>query len=91
MSKPIHAEKWKSKQREYIKLLRSKPCTDCGQIFPWYIMEFDHARGSKEFGIAEVGSRGIGKKRLQEELLKCDLVCGNCHNARTYFRKMASK
>lgn len=65
--------------------LKSKPCTDCRLSFPAYVMDFDHVRGEKEFGIAH----GIHTYTLDEVLLeiaKCDLVCSNCHRIRTHTR-----
>lgn len=71
--------------------LKAKPCTDCGGIFPHYVMEFDHVpeRGEKKKNICELsGSSKFTSKRVQEELKKCDLVCANCHKVRTYLRKL---
>ena len=79
---------WRKKRRTYIKELRSKPCSDCKKSYPWYVMEFDHCRGTKSFSIAESQSRGISIDKLHKELEKCDLVCGNCHSIRTYNRKV---
>lgn len=63
---------------------RTRPCQDCGGTFPWYVMEFDHVRGQKKFSIARATSRGINQVR--EEIAKCEVVCANCHAARTYHR-----
>lgn len=63
----------------------SKPCSDCGREFPYYIMEFDHARGVKSFNIGRTPH--VGMKRLRAEIAKCDVVCANCHNIRTHERR----
>lgn len=82
-----HAKRYKDKQEELIKL-RSAPCTDCKNTYPYYVMEFDHVpeRGPKKFTISYGANL---KKSFQEELAKCDLVCANCHAIRTWERKQA--
>jgi hypothetical protein len=61
---------------------KSVPCMDCGGLFPWVCMDFDHVRGKKLFNIAE----GMQKKLsvLLAEIAKCDVVCSNCHRIRTH-------
>lgn len=74
------------KRRESLRRLKSNPCSDCGQTFPFYVMEFDHREPvQKEFNIAD----SIKKSRdsFNRELQKCDLVCSNCHRIRTFTRK----
>jgi len=87
-------DRLKSKRRrEYLKKeivkLKSSPCVDCGETYPFYVMDFDHRPGTnKSFAL----SRGLYEKRplsvLLEEIAKCDLVCANCHRARTYQRSI---
>ena len=68
------------------ELKESNPCIDCKNFFPYYVMDFDHVSGEKTEGIARL-SRGYGgKKKLLEELEKCELVCSNCHRIRTHER-----
>lgn len=76
---------------EYVRELRANtPCMDCGVNHPWYVMEFDHRDGaeSKEHRIPYLVNRG-SRKRLLEEIAKCDLVCANCHSVRTHMRRVA--
>lgn len=67
---------------------KSKPCTDCGNLFPWYCMDHDHVpnRGEKLF---EINKNTIRKplEIVLTEIEKCDLVCSNCHRRRTHERK----
>ena len=64
---------------------KNVPCTDCKQLYPYYVMDFDHL-WDKSFDISRAW---VNKWRLQvlEELKKCEPVCANCHRVRTYFRK----
>lgn len=81
---------WRSRERIHIKRvireLKSLPCVDCGNCFPWYIMELDHARGEKKFNVT-TSVVGMGRKVIEAELAKCDVVCANCHKIRTYSRR----
>lgn len=65
----------------------NKPCMDCGVVYPFYVLHFDH-RGDdpKVFMLSQAASITKAKK----ELAKCDLVCANCHAARTHFRHLTS-
>ena len=38
--------------KEFIIEQKDKPCMDCGNNYPWYIMQFDHVRGEKRFNLA---------------------------------------
>lgn len=84
----VAASKAKGHQKikAWIRELRaSTPCTDCGTFYPWYVMEFDHCRGTKLFDIANPAHRG--RKAVEAEIAKCDIVCANCHRIRTHFRR----
>lgn len=74
--------------RERVRELKeASPCLDCKQFYPWYVMEFDHVRGAKTEEISEAVGNGWCWERLQTEIDKCELVCSNCHRARTYERR----
>lgn len=100
-NKSYHKEHYQQNKQDYInkakvtqkkliskidEIKRTTPCSDCHKLFnPWQ-MDFDH-RENKEFGICKALRRqGIGWKRLQKEIVKCDLVCANCHRNRTHNR-----
>jgi hypothetical protein len=84
-----------------IRELKSKPCQDCGQSFPPCCMDFDHRPGEKK--LEKLRARTVnGNWRpprsmtnlilsnpaaFEREVLKCDLVCSNCHRIRTQERK----
>jgi len=75
--------------RAFVRAAKDKPCADCENRFPYYVMEFDHREGEEKcFNIADMNDRrGVSKMRLIAELAKCDVVCANCHRERTYQRK----
>lgn len=76
------AYKRRCKNQYLVRALKSVPCTDCGVLYPYYVMEFDHIIGTKSNSISGLMSGTKGKLLL--EISKCELVCANCHRIRTY-------
>ena len=70
------------KQAEYVRNHKRKPCTDCGIQYPYWVMEFDHVRGVKQFQLSYVTRTNVSRKRIDDELAKCEVVCRNCHALR---------
>lgn len=88
-NKPEILKRLRDRIVEKLQLMReakSKPCSDCGKRYDYWIMQFDHVRGKKRFNIGQ-GLYSVGLKSLVEEISKCDVVCSNCHADRTYKRK----
>jgi hypothetical protein len=72
--------------REWIRELKSNPCADCGGLYHHAAMTWDHLpEYTKLFNIAD-SVRQYGRKAIEEEIAKCDLVCANCHAIRTWKR-----
>lgn len=76
----------KERNRAHIRTFKEKPCADCGVQYPFYVMQFDHVRGEKEGDISKFVSNRQWKKALAE-IEKCDVVCANCHMARSFERQ----
>ena len=75
---------------KFVLGLKQKPCYDCGIQYPFYVMDFDHnGKQEKLSSIARMSRNGFSEKKILEEIEKCDLVCSNCHRARTYKRLMS--
>jgi lysyl-tRNA synthetase class I len=49
-------------------------------------MDFDHVRGKKHKNVMELVPT-LSKKKIDEEIAKCEVVCSNCHRVRTHMRK----
>lgn len=79
-NKRVYIGPVEQKMRDYKS---SHPCLDCGEIYPYYVMHFDHLR-DKEFTLARY--RDYGSARIEREMSKCELVCANCHAERTHSR-----
>jgi len=73
--------------KSWVRNFKSEtPCFDCGNKFPWYVMDFDHVNGEKVAPISYMISNGNSEAKIIEEIYKCDLVCSNCHRERTFRR-----
>ena len=79
------------KAEEYLRDAKDAPCFDCGVRYPYYVMDFDHRPGEEKSKhlTKRRNMRGltrVGIPSLKAEILKCDLVCSNCHRERTHSR-----
>ena len=72
----------------FIKEKKNVPCADCGQTYHYCAMDFDHVRGEKLMNVARMARSS--KKKIEEEIAKCEVVCSNCHRMRTFARKTAN-
>ena len=75
---------YSKRRKDLINAYKDQPCTDCGQEYPYYVMDLDHVRGEKAFNLSNFQGRSF--KQIVEELDKCDPVCANCHRIRTHLR-----
>lgn len=74
------------------EIKETTPCVDCGESYPYYVMQFDHIPGKEKLGcIATMVGKNAAWEKIKEEILKCDIVCANCHAERTYKRRVATK
>ena len=72
--------------REIVLKAKSQPCADCGQRYPYYVMDFDHLGDDKRFNISTARFRE-SRAAIEEEIEKCEVVCANCHRSRTHRRR----
>lgn len=90
-SEKLSIAKRKAELYKYLRNLKeSSPCADCGSYYPYYVMDFDHVRGRKHKNVMELVPT-LSRKKIDEEIAKCEIVCSNCHRERTHFRKNQKK
>ena len=86
--KRIRKKERERENKEYIKNLKDVPCKDCGNRYPIYVMDFHHISPRDEsltIGKSLVNEmKGWGRKRIDEEIDKCVVLCSNCHRIRHY-------
>lgn len=61
-------------------------CKDCGFQGPQECFQFDHVRGEKVSSVGRMFT-AAAIETLLLELIKCELVCANCHAIRTRLRQ----
>lgn len=62
-------------------------CRDCGYNVHHAALQFDHIGQNKEISIGNIKSMG----KFWKEVVKCEVVCSNCHAIRTYARLHLAK
>ena len=78
---------WLDAAREWMNSIKAGiPCADCGEIFPVFVMQWDHLPGFVK--VSEIGTMlgHYSRDVILEEVAKCELVCANCHVMRTVHR-----
>lgn len=66
----------------FTQWMKDKSCVDCGEPDP-IVLECDHVRGTKKFGISKMFRVCSSWEVILEELSKCEVRCANCHRRRT--------
>src|SRR3990167_10983352 len=66
------------------QIKEASSCSDCKQFFPAICMDYDHRiRETKTADIAKLVGSNSSWALIEAEIVKCDLVCANCHRIRT--------
>lgn len=74
--------------REWLDSLKSGiPCKDCGDVFPEFVMHWDHLPGQHKVAPVSRLAREQPRELVLAEIAKCELVCANCHAIRTSERR----
>ncbi len=84
------ASKYQARKRltDRVREIKDRPCTDCKNRFPYYVMDLDHLDPKQKcFSIGNKLTVGISMARLEAELAKCEVVCANCHRIRTHGKR----
>ena len=80
-----HTKKIRAQTMVAVRELKDVPCADCGESYPYYVMDFDHKENEiKVINISTAVGRGWPLDRVMMEIEKCDVVCANCHRERSW-------
>lgn len=72
---------------KYVNDLKEQtPCPDCEEYYPAICMDFDHIGDDKDRAIATLIRHNVKFERILAEIVKCEIVCSNCHRLRTHLR-----
>jgi hypothetical protein len=76
---------------KFVKELKQslKYCADCSMQWPYYVLQFDHRPEVTKVADVNWIVRHGNMDMLRSEIVKCDLVCANCHATRTWERSIA--
>lgn len=81
----------RSSIRKYLQHIKSEnPCVDCGERYPYWVMDFDHL-SDKSFNLGKFTTFSVSLDVLKDEISKCELVCANCHRTRTFHRALRTR
>jgi hypothetical protein len=61
--------------------LRERPCVDCGET-DLRVLELDHVLPRDEY-VSQLLQNGVKPSVFTSELMRCQVVCANCHRRRT--------
>ena len=80
------ARRRKAEVHAKIDEIKNHPCADCGEVFPPFVMDFDHRDPStKEHELSQLVNKSSAPwARIASEIAKCDVVCVCCHRLRTW-------
>lgn len=76
------AAKWRLAQIHKL----AQGCADCGYNESAYALQFDHVEGDKKDSVSNLIRSDYAWNTIKEEILKCEVVCANCHAVRTKAR-----
>ncbi len=76
--KPL--DEFSIRNREWFtELKKTLSCEHCGEDHP-AVLQFHHTDPSKkELGVSDMINQGSSRRRVQNEIAKCDVLCANCH------------
>jgi len=84
VERETHRKNKLKRHQIYVRELKNKPCTDCRDVYPYFVMDLDHI-GEKLKEISRMVTSGL--VCIKAESLNCEPVCANCHRIRTFERE----
>lgn len=85
----VHRQYRINRQRENRRFIQEykieKGCADCQYREHHAGLEFDHTGDNKSYNVGNMAP--MSRAKILEEISKCDVVCGTCHNIRTWNRR----
>jgi len=80
-----HRRQTRQTRQQVIREAKNKPCADCKNEYPFYVMDFDHIDpAQKVANVSQMVSQDYPVQQILDEIAKCEVVCSNCHRIRTW-------
>jgi len=73
-------------KRKLWELKENSGCVDCKEMYPHYMLDFDHLPEYNKIGSPTQIIHKYSWNKAIEEIEKCEVVCRNCHAIRTWNR-----
>ena len=75
---------WQNRRRDEIRqwwreLKATKSCQQCGESAPECLHFHHRDPNEKEFSLGDVTKNRWSRRRILDEIAKCDVLCANCH------------
>ena len=89
-AKALHAGKNRDMKKKLKFIRRYKlfvGCTFCGYKKHSAALEFDHINPNEKLGTISQAYKSWGRKKLKDEMRKCQVLCANCHRVKTIENK----
>lgn len=81
----LNRERRQARYAKIRELKEATSCADCGQGYPYFVLDFDHRDPATKFlDVSLMVKRMFAWDKVLAEVAKCDLVCVCCHRLRTY-------
>lgn len=77
---------YQTRTKMFIWSLKMNPCVDCKNWYMPWVMQFDHLPRYSKFKEINAAWNSTDQV-LFKEIAKCELVCANCHENRSYVRR----
>ena len=85
-SKSPRAKKRAAKWRLAGMIKTQSGCIDCGYSNHAQALQFDHTGDDKKDSVSNLIRSDYSWDTIKKEILKCEIVCANCHAVRTKAR-----
>lgn len=85
----VKAARRRFEAKELIRALKDAPCTDCGNTYEHYQMDF--VRKDEKRGLPVSKLLLKSKNTIVREAGKCDLVCALCGRTRIWKKQRAAR
>lgn len=83
--------KLRARNRRFVQAVKEAAgCAGCKLDHPHWRLQFDHLPDhTKRRDLAYLAGQGYSLKTIITEIMKCEVVCANCHADRTWSRLVA--